>query len=93
MPPGAGTQGAAGAESSGTAGTVAYTKGNTLYVKDAEGNTIKVRVKSSATVDRTASTDADEVQPGDSVVVQGEANAKGTVTATAITATEDASGG
>ena len=33
-----------------TTGTVAYTKGNTLYVKDAEGNTVKVKVKSSANV-------------------------------------------
>ena len=37
---------------------------------------------------RTATTDADTIQPGDSVVVQGAANAKGTVTATAVTATE-----
>ncbi len=88
-----GVQGATGGDSTGTAGTVAYTKGSTLYVKDAEGNTIKVRVKSSAKVDRTASTDATDVQPGDSVVVQGDANAKGTVTATSITATEGATAG
>ena len=91
-PPGA--QGATGgADSTATAGTVAYTKGSTLYVKDAEGNTITVRVKSTAKVDRTASTDATDVQPGDSVVVQGDANAKGTVTATSITATEHATAG
>ena len=39
---------------------------------------------------RTASTDAGDVQPGDSVVVQGAANDNGTVTATAVTATEAA---
>ncbi|MDA0168543.1 hypothetical protein OJ998_05545 [Solirubrobacter taibaiensis] len=88
MPTG-GPPGMAGAAQTGgpTTGTVAYTKGDTLYVEDAEGNTIKVKVKSSANVTRTASTDADTIQPGDSVTIEGAANANGTVRATAVTAT------
>ena len=81
---------AAGASDAATTGTVEYTKGNVLYVKDSDGNTIKVKIKSSSDVTRTASTEAEDVQPGDSVVVQGAANDNGTVTATAVTATEAA---
>ena len=79
MPTGGGPPGTQGADASaaGTTGTVAYTKGDTLYVKDAEGNTIKVKVKSSAKVSRTASTDADDVQPGDSVVDPGRGEHQG----------------
>jgi hypothetical protein len=73
-----------------TTGTVEYTKGNVLYVKDNDGNTIKVKIKSASDVTRTAATDSADVQPGDAVVVQGAANANGTVTATAVTATEAA---
>jgi hypothetical protein len=83
-----GPQGATGGDAA-TTGTVEYTKGNVLYVKDSDGNTIKVKVKSSSDVTRTASTESGDVQPGDSVVVQGAANAGGTVTATAVTATAD----
>jgi hypothetical protein len=84
--PAGGPQGAPGGDAA-TTGTVEYTKGSVLYVKDSDGNTIKVTVKSSSDVTRTASTDSKHVQPGDSVVVQGAASANGTVTATAVTAT------
>ena len=71
-----------------TTGTVEYAKGNVLYVKDNDGNTIKVKLKAGSDVTRTATTDAEDVQPGDSVVDQGAANANGTVAATAVTAAE-----
>jgi hypothetical protein len=83
-----GPGGAAGSDAA-TTGTVEYTKGDVLYVKDSDGNTIKVKIKSSSDVTRTASTDSKHVQPGDAVVVQGAANTNGTVTATAVTATAD----
>jgi hypothetical protein len=84
---GGGPPGAATADAAAT-GTVEYTKGNILYVKDNDGNTIKVKLKSGSDVTRTAAADGDAVRPGDNVVVQGEANANGTVTATAVTAIE-----
>jgi hypothetical protein len=71
-----------------TTGTVTYTKGNVLYVKDADGNTAKVKIRSSADVTRTAEADGDKIHPGDQVVVQGAASKSGTVTATEVTATE-----
>jgi hypothetical protein len=83
-----GPAGAAGGDAA-TTGTVEYTRGDVLYVKDGEGNTVKVKVKSSSDVTRTASSDSKAVRPGDSVVVQGAANANGTIAATAVTATAD----
>ena len=59
-----------------------------LYVKDSDGNTVKVKLKASSDVTRTASTDADAIHPGDAVVVQGRTAASGTVTATTVTAGE-----
>jgi hypothetical protein len=82
-------QGAPGgqqAASDATTGTVSSVDGDVLYVKDASGTTVKVKVKSSADVTRTASTDAAKVKPGDTVTVQGAANRKGTVTATSVVA-------
>jgi hypothetical protein len=84
FPSGGGPPAAAG---DATTGTVSYVKGDTLYVKEADGSTVEVKA-SDAKVSRTASGDAGQVQPGDSVVVQGQADAKGTVTASAVTATE-----
>ncbi|WP_028068056.1 hypothetical protein [Solirubrobacter soli] len=85
---GGGPPGGAATSDAATTGTVEYTKGNVLYVKDSDGNTIKVKLKSSSDVTRTAAADGDAVEPGDNVVVQGETNANGTVTASAVTATE-----
>jgi hypothetical protein len=85
---GGGPPGAATTSDAAATGTVEYTKGNVLYVKDNDGNTLKVKLKSSSDVTRTASADAGAVRPGDSVVVQGSTNANGTVTATAVTASE-----
>lgn len=82
-PPGGGTTQAGG--DAATTGTGKYTDGDVIYV---EGNTVKVKVRSRADVSRTASADSDEIEPGDSVVVQGAANSNGTVTATSVTATE-----
>jgi hypothetical protein len=88
-PPGGGAGGGAAASGSAAAGTVSYVKGNTLYVKSADGTTVKVKVTSGAKVTRTASTDASKVHPGDTVVVQGSKNGSGTVTASTVTATSN----
>jgi hypothetical protein len=91
---GAAGAGAGGGAASGSAvtGTVSYEKGNTLYVKGADGTTVKVTVANGAKVTRTASTDASNVHPGDTVVVQGSKGKSGTVTASTVTATASASG-
>lgn len=79
--------GAGGASSSGTTGEVANVKGSKLYVTTADGSTVEVSVGRSATVQRVVSADADEIRPGDTVIVTGTTGDDGTVKATAVQAT------
>jgi hypothetical protein len=79
-----------------TAGTVANKHGRTLYVKDQSGNTIRIKTSSNAKVTRTASTSANGVHPGDTVIVTGTKHGDGSITASSIRATAktaSASGG
>jgi hypothetical protein len=84
---GAGPQGAGGAQANATVGSVANKKGSTLYVKDSDGNTVRVKTTSHSKINRTASTTAGAIHPGDTVIVQGSKSSSGTITATQIQAT------
>jgi hypothetical protein len=87
-PPGAGGGGGGGgAQANATVGSVANKKGSTLYVKDSDGNTIRVKTTSHSKINRTASTTAGAIHPGDTVIVQGSKSSSGTITATQIQAT------
>ena len=86
-PPGGATGGQTSSDA--TTGTVSYVKGDVLYVKDSNGNTVKVKVTSNAKVNRTATADAGKVHPGDSVVIEGKTSSSGTVTATSVTAAQN----
>jgi hypothetical protein len=86
-PPGGATGGAS--SDAAATGTVSYVKGDVLYVKDANGDTVKVKVTSNAKVNRTATANAGKVHPGDSVVVEGKTSSSGTVTATSVTASQN----
>jgi hypothetical protein len=91
---GGGGFGGGGAASDATVGSVANVDGKTLYVTDANGNTVKVKTNSQSKVTRTAVSKATDVHPGDTVVVQGTKSSSGTVTATSVTATaKNATGG
>jgi Domain of unknown function (DUF5666) len=70
-----------------TVGEVSSVDGSTFYVEDANGNTIRVRAGEKAKVSRNAVADADEIHPGDTVVVQGRTADSGTVVATTVSAT------
>jgi hypothetical protein len=85
-PQGGGPQGG-GAQTNATVGSVANKKGSTLYVKDSDGNTIRVKTTSHSKINRTASTSAGAIHPGDTVIVQGRKRSSGTITATQIQAT------
>jgi hypothetical protein len=88
-PPGA-QQGRGGGQGGGgqaTVGEVSSKDGRTLYVKDSDGTTIKVRIRAHAKVARTANAGAKAIHPGDTVIVQGTAGSNGTVKATSVTAT------
>jgi hypothetical protein len=79
--------GAAGGGAAPVTGTVASVDGTTIYVKDADGTTVKVRTNGNSKVTRTAKSGIRKVHPGDTVVVVGSTRANGTVTASQLTAT------
>jgi hypothetical protein len=79
--------GPGGAGGGATIGSVANKKGSTLYVKDSDGNLVKVKTNSHSKINRTASTSAGAIHPGDTVIVQGSTAKDGTVTASQIQAT------
>ncbi len=67
-----------------TIGEVAYISGRTLYVTNAEGNTIKVTASPAATITKTVKTDAHGIHPGETVVVRGTKDSSGAVSAESI---------
>lgn len=79
---GAGGFGGAGG---GTAGSVSSISGNTLYVKEASGNTVKVKLTAATKVSKTESVSRRKVYPGDEVVIAGSTGSNGTVSATSVT--------
>jgi hypothetical protein len=83
--PGAGQ----GSGSESVRGTVSNLRGATLYVTDDSGNTVRVSTRKRAEVVRAASSRPVDVQPGDTVIVQGEKNDDGSYSADQITATAD----
>jgi hypothetical protein len=85
--PRGGAGGPGAAQSNATVGSVANKKGSTLYVKDSDGNTIRVKTTSHSKINRTAKTTAGAIHPGDTVIVQGTTSKNGTITATQINAT------
>jgi hypothetical protein len=76
-----------GGESNATVGSVANVSGKSFYVTDSSGNTVKVKTNDQSKVTRTAVSDAGDIHPGDTVIVQGTKSSSGTVTATSVTAT------
>jgi hypothetical protein len=84
-----GAPGGAGA----TVGTVAFLSGSTLYVTNAEGNTVKVKTSAATSVTKTVKTAIRKIHPGESVTITGTAASDGTVTAGAIRVGTSAVGG
>ena len=84
---GFGGAGGAGAAGGTTFGTVTVIKGSTLYVTDANGNTVKVTTSASSRVTKTttATVTLAGVQPGDTVVVRGTQQKNGNLAADTIT--------
>jgi hypothetical protein len=84
---GFGARGGASAQGPAAVGSVANKHGSTLYVKDSDGNTVRVKTTSHSKINRTASTTSGAIHPGDTVIVQGTKSSSGTITATQINAT------
>ncbi len=83
--PGAGTR--QQQQTDATVGEVASVDGDTLYVDDQNGNTIRIKVGKGGKVTRTAVEDARAIHPGDTVIVEGETRDSGTLVASSIRAT------
>jgi hypothetical protein len=84
---------AAGGFTRPTVGTVAYLEGDTLYVTDAEGNTIKVATSAGTSVTKNVKSSVGAIHPGETVTVSGTSGASGVVTAEAITVGGSGAGG
>ena len=90
---GGGAGGFAGAGGAGTFGTVSSISGDTLYITEATGNTVKVTLSSATKVTKNVSVGKKAVRPGDTVVVAGAKNSNGTVAATTVSDTGAGAGG
>ncbi|HEV3318980.1 MAG TPA: hypothetical protein VG053_04500 [Solirubrobacteraceae bacterium] len=82
--PAGGTFVGGGAGAGATIGQVAYIDGSTLYVTDAEGNTVKVRTSAGSTVTKTVKADVKGIHPGETVVITGATGSGGTIDAESI---------
>jgi collagen type I/II/III/V/XI/XXIV/XXVII alpha len=74
-----------GAGGGGSFGTVQSVNGDTLVLTEASGDTVKVRLASSTKVTKSESVKHSAVRPGDTVVVAGAQNSKGTLVAATLT--------
>jgi hypothetical protein len=85
---GAGTSTGAAGSSTGftrpTSGTVAYLAGRTLYVTNAEGNTVKVTTSAATSVTKTVNASVRGIHPGETVTVTGTTGTHGAVSAESI---------
>ncbi|MBV9820550.1 MAG: hypothetical protein JOZ07_19655 [Solirubrobacterales bacterium] len=81
----AGAGGYGGGSANRTLGTVQSVKGGTLTVTETSGNTVQVDLISATKVSKTQSAKRSAVHPGDTVVIAGAPNAKGTIVAQTLT--------
>ncbi|MGW7002252.1 hypothetical protein ACWGCW_05310 [Streptomyces sp. NPDC054933] len=80
---GGGTGAASG--SGMTVGTVKLVDGSTIYVTDAQGNTVKITTAQSTQVSEAKSGKVSDLQPGQTVVVRGNQDSSGDIAATTVT--------
>jgi hypothetical protein len=83
---GARTGGFAGlAGGNASVGTVASVNGRTLVLTETSGNTVKVQLPPSTKITKNQSVSRTAVRPGDTIIVQGAPNSKGTTVAASVT--------
>ena len=69
--PGAGGVAGVAGSSNVTTGEVTYVNGDTIYVSNSDGNTVKVLAGEGTRITETVTTHVHSIHPGDTVVVQG----------------------
>jgi hypothetical protein len=84
---GLGGAGAGGAGRTGnrTAGLVTNVQAGVISITDAQGNVVKVTTKTNPAVSRTDPGSLSDIKIGDTLIVQGQKAADGSVTASSIT--------
>ncbi len=65
-------------------GTITTVKGDSLYVTGPTGNVVKVHLSSSTKISKSLGVKRSALHPGDSVVIRGLTNSKGTMVATSV---------
>ena len=85
FPGGAAPSAAATAAAGPTTGKVKLVDGTTIYVETADGTVVTVRTSGDTSVQTATAGKLKDVKAGDTVSVQGAADAEGTVTATTVT--------
>jgi hypothetical protein len=81
------------AGSGATVGQVAFIQGGTLYVTDAQGNTVKVRTSQASSVTKSVKSTVAGIHPGETVAVTGVPGANGEISAESIRVGEAFGGG
>ena len=65
-------------------GTISSVRGDSLYVTTATGNVVKVKLSSATKVSKSLNVKRSALHPGDTVVIRGVTNSKGTVSASSV---------
>jgi hypothetical protein len=76
--------GGGGGGGNASLGTISSVNGNTIYLTDTTGNTVKVTLSSSTKLTKSLGVSKSALHPGDSVVIQGVKNSNGTLVATSV---------
>jgi hypothetical protein len=84
--------GAGGLGGGVTTGEVSYVRGTTLYVANAQANTVKVSTTAGSKITKTVTTKTNAIRPGDTVVVLGSQAKDGTTSASSISISTNGSG-
>jgi hypothetical protein len=80
-----GAGGFAGGAGNATIGSISSIKGNTIYVTETSGNTVKVKVSGATKISKSETVKPKKLFPGDQVVIAGAKGSSGTIAATSVT--------
>jgi hypothetical protein len=74
-----------GGAGGGTVGSISSVSADTIYVKETNGNTVKVTLSSATKISKSEPVSKKKLYPGEQVVVSGSSASNGTVHATSVT--------
>jgi hypothetical protein len=84
--------GAFGGGGSASFGTITSVNGRSLYVNDSSGDTVQVKLSSATKLTKSLGVSRSSLHPGDTVVIRGLKNSKGTLIATSVSDSGAAAG-